>query len=321
MRQWSPRWHREVLRSPAPPALGRPAPARPSPEGLFPGEPFPWPPSPGPLSRELPSLWPLLPGFGQTGFPDRLSGQDRIRDGGSEQPHRSQRIVVSRNHEFDVVRIAVGVHHGDHWNPQLGSFLDGDDLPVRVHHEDDVGEPLHVLDAAQILVQLLAFPLQPGHFLLGQLVVKAVDPFFFQILVTPDAVPDSREIGQKATEPTVVDVVGLTSARFLLDRVLSLSLGADEQHRTTSDTPLDEEIDGPFEKPESGAEVDDVDAVSLSEDERFHFRIPAPCLMPEMNTGVQQLLDRNGLTDFPLATSWKTGTACAPRAVRISSVP
>ena len=92
--------------------------------------------------------------------------------------------------------------------------------------------------------------------------------------------------------------MGLTSAGFLLDRVLSLSLGADEQHRTTSDTPLDEEIDGPFEKPESGAEVDDVDAVSLSENERFHFRIPAPCLMPEMNTGVQQLLDRNGTHRF-----------------------
>ena len=57
---------------------------------------------------------------------------------------------------------------------------------------------------------------------------------------------------------------------------------------------LDDEIDGALEIPECGSQIDDVNAVSLAEDERFHLGIPAPCLMPEMDTGVQQLLDGNG---------------------------
>jgi hypothetical protein len=42
---------------------------------------------------------------------------------------------------------------------------------------------------------------------------------------------------------------------------------------------------GDFKQLDGLLEINDVDAVAGSKNKRFHFRIPTPGLMPEMDTG------------------------------------
>ena len=55
---------------------------------------------------------------------DHLARLDhRVRDHAGEQLDRAQRIVVARNRKVDLIRIAVGVNHGNYRNAQLSGFL------------------------------------------------------------------------------------------------------------------------------------------------------------------------------------------------------
>ncbi len=74
----------------------------------------------------------------------------------------------------DQGRVVVGVDHGDHRDAELLGFLDGDVFMADVDHEQRVGQAVHVLDAAQRGVQLLALAAQAQHFVLDQLLEGAV---------------------------------------------------------------------------------------------------------------------------------------------------
>ena len=76
------------------------------------------------------------------------------------------------------------------------------------------------------------------------------------------------------------------------NRPLGLPLGADEQDLSALGDALAHEVEGGLESRERLIQIDDVDAVALPEQERLHPRIPAPGLVSEMDTGLQQ--DANG---------------------------
>ena len=46
---------------------------------------------------------------------------------------------------------------------------------------------------------------------------------------------------------------------------------------------------GAFDAGERLLEIDDVDAVALTEDEALHLRVPAPGLVPEVDAGLEHL--------------------------------
>ena len=71
--------------------------------------------------------------------------------------------------------------------------------------------------------------------------------------------------------------------------VLRLLLGADEQHRSAALCDVAREIVRLFEQLERLLEVDDVDAAALREDVAAHLRVPAPGLVAEVDSGLQQL--------------------------------
>ena len=56
---------------------------------------------------------------------------------------------------------------------------------------------------------------------------------------------------------------------------------------------LADEFVGPIHVLQGLLQVDDVDAIALGEDESLHLRVPAPGLVSEMNTCVQQFLNAN----------------------------
>ena len=104
-----------------------------------------------------------------------------------------------------------------------------------------------------------------------------------------DALRDRLVVGQQAAQPTVVDVGLLYAAGVLLDRVLALLLGADEQHRAAPLRDVADVVIGVLEHHDRLLKIDDVDAAALAEDEPAHLRVPAPRLVAEVDSGFEQL--------------------------------
>src|SRR5690606_16374621 len=104
-----------------------------------------------------------------------------------------------------------------------------------------------------------------------------------------DPLGDRLEVGEHPAEPALVDVRHADLLGIALDRVLSLLLGADEQDRAAVGDELADESVGRLDAAERLLEIDDVDAVALSEDEAPHLRVPTTGLVTEVDTRFQHL--------------------------------
>ena len=85
---------------------------------------------------------------------------------------------------------------------------------------------------------------------------------------------DRLPIRERSSQPTHIDVghgAVLGSHRQIL---LGLLLGADEQDRTSLGHGISDQVVGFFEANDRLLKVDDVNAVALGEDERFHLGVP-----------------------------------------------
>jgi hypothetical protein len=120
--------------------------------------------------------------------------------------------------------------------------------------------------------------------------VQAVDP-----------VRHRPPVRQQAAEPAVVHVWHADAARLLGDRVLALLLRADEQDRAVALCDVAREVVRLLQQLERLLEVDDVDAAALGEDESLHLRVPAACLVTEVNPGLQQLSHGDNSHGLPLS--------------------
>src|SRR5271170_6835206 len=253
---------------------------------------------------------------------------DRVADLRRKQPDGAQRVVVAGDHIVNHRRIAVRVDHRDHRDAQLAGFGDRDRLVVRVDDEERVGKTLHVLDASQVGLQVLALPLQLDDFFLGQQFVAAVGGHLIQFLKALHRLLHSDPVRQEPTQPAVVDIEHAAAIGFLGDGVLRLPLGADKK----DDLALRSEVSDPLarflEHLQGFLQVDDVNAVALAEDVFLHAGVPALRLMPEVDSRFEQLLHSDvsqtaSLLDcipasagiHPLAGRFNYENAGAPRLV------
>src|SRR5439155_8328876 len=90
--------------------------------------------------------------------------------------------------------------------------------------------------------------------------------------------------------PALVHVEHPAAARLLEHGLLGLLLGADEEHRAPARGQVAHERVRLPELLERLLEVDDVDAVALTEDVLLHLGVPALGLVPEAHSGFEQLL-------------------------------
>ena len=145
----------------------------------------------------------------------------------------------------------------------------------------------------EVLLQLLLFLLDLGDLLLGDRLVAAVGLHRFEVAEPREAALDGREVGQQAAEPALVDEVHAGALRLFGDRVLGLALGADEEDRPAVGRQVVHELFRVLEQLGRLGEVDDVDPVALAEDVLLHLRVPALRLVPEMDAGLEQILQRD----------------------------
>ena len=195
-------------------------------------------------------------------------------------------IVVGGDGGVDLIRVAVGVHHGDHRDAHSLGLGDGDALLGRVNDKEGVGQGGHFLDAAQLGVHLLDFLGELLGFFLGQAGQLALGLLVFQPYQVIDAALNGGEIGERAAYPALVDIEHAGALGLFLDDGLGLFLGADEEYLAAVAHDVLDEIAGLGEHAGSLFQVDDVDAVALGEDIFFHARMPPAGLVTEVSTGL-----------------------------------
>ena len=81
--------------------------------------------------------------------------QHGVGHGGGDQADGADGVIVAGDDIIDLVGIAVGVNDGDDGDVQLAGLGDGVVLLAGVNDEQSAGELLHVLHAAQVLLQLV----------------------------------------------------------------------------------------------------------------------------------------------------------------------
>src|SRR6267142_3289812 len=264
---------------------------------------------------------------------DAAAVQDGVGDAGREQLDGAYRVVVARYRVVDVLRIAIGIHHSDDRDIELARLVDRDVLLLGVDHEEGVRQAIERLDAREDLRQLDALLLELKELLLG---IAPLDRLLQEGLEPPqplDALLDRPVVGERSAEPAHVHERHADAVRFLGDRLLGLSLGADEQDRPPLARLLQYELEGLAELDEGLLEIDDVDAVALAEDVLAHLRVPPLGLVPDVDTRLQELLHRHRRQIVPpvrvggprgavvVPSASRTGSGRAPRAVRTSSSP
>ena len=87
----------------------------------------------------------------------------------------------------------------------------------------------------------------------------------------------------------MVDVRHVDALRLALDGVLRLLLRADEEDGAAALGDVAEKLLRLVEPLRRLREVDDVDAAALREDEAAHLGVPAPRLVAEVDSGLQQV--------------------------------
>jgi len=105
---------------------------------------------------------------------------------------------------------------------------------------------------------------------------EAMEPF--------DPRPDGLVVGEGATQPALVDVEHAAALGLFLDGLLGLLLGAHKKNRPALGDRVAHERVGLLHHPDGLLQVDNVDAVPLSEDERLHLGIPAAGLMAKVHS-------------------------------------
>ena len=116
-----------------------------------------------------------------------------------------------------------------------------------------------------------------------------VEVDFLKLFHPLDALGDSLEVGEHATEPALVDI-GLADAGSLFcNSFLCLLLRADKENGSAVRNGGLDEFVGPVNVGQRLLQVDDVDAVAFGEDETLHLRVPTAGLVTEVDAAVEQL--------------------------------
>ena len=161
-------------------------------------------------------------------------------------------------------------------------------LLAGVNDEQCAGQLLHLLDAAEILLQLLDLAHVLDDFLLGQHIESAVGLHGLELVQTIHAGTHGLEVGHHTAQPTSVDIVLTAAGSLVTDGVLSLLLGADEQDALAVLAELTDEVISLFQLLHGLLQIDDVDAVTLGVDVGSHLGVPATGLMTEVHACLQQ---------------------------------
>src|SRR5262249_18270483 len=120
-----------------------------------------------------------------------------------------------------------------------------------------------------------------------------------QLLQPLEAVADGAVVGQGTAQPALADVGHAAALGLALDGLLGLARGADGEGQAALGGGLGEVAAGPREPADGLTQVDDVDEVALAVDERPHLGVPPTGTVPEVDSGLDQVLDLDNRHALP----------------------
>src|SRR6185312_2873029 len=214
-----------------------------------------------------------------------------IGDDARQQADGTDGVVVTRNRVLHLVGVAVGVEDRDDRDTELARLVNGEVLLLGVDDPDRGRRFGEVADTTERALQLDELAALDEQLLLGVALAGVVEVDLLELLHAREALGDRLEVGEEATEPTLVDE-GLADALCLLgDGALGLLLGADEEDRAAVRDGVLDVVVGLVDVGERLLQVDDVAARTLGEDEALHLRVPPAGLVSEVNAAIEQLAD------------------------------
>ena len=135
---------------------------------------------------------------------------------------------------------------------------------------------------------MVALGLEFEDFLLGEKFELADNLHLVDFVESVYTGADGLEIGEGAAEPSLVDIEHIAAFGFLLDCVLSLLLGADEQNGLPFRGNFLHEFVSLFDEVDGNLKVDDVNVVTGCVDVLRHLGVPAFALMTEVHACFEQ---------------------------------
>ena len=118
-----------------------------------------------------------------------------------------------------------------------------------------------------------------------------------ELLHAADLLLDRLEVGEQAAEPALGDVQRAGALGFALHDARELRLGADEEDVLAAQDDVARELLRELDLPKRLLQIDDVDAVALGENEAAHLGIPTAGLVPEVDAGREECLERRSVRD------------------------
>src|SRR4051812_13797959 len=225
-----------------------------------------------------------------------LGARDAVDSGAGNQVaiqrNGAAGVVIARHHEGDALGVRVGIDDRRNGNVEPLRFLDRDVFLVGVDHEDHVGKPAHVLDAAERTVELVALALERQPLLLGVGVGIAGIEHLIEVPQALDRTGNGFPVGQRAAEPARIDEILRRALGCFGNAVLRLPLGADEQDTAALGNGIADRLQRRVQQRHGLGEIDDVDVVAGTENELRHFRIPAVRLVAKVHASFKQLTHR-----------------------------
>ena len=214
-----------------------------------------------------------------------------IRDNARQQCNRADGVVITRNRVLNFIRVAVRVENADDRDAKLARLVNGEVLLLSVNDPDCRRGLREVTDSTEALVQLGELTLLQQELLLGEALGGVVEVDLFELFHAGQTLRNRLEVGEQATEPTLIDERLADAKRLLLDRTLCLLLRADKEDRAAVGNRLTHVFVGAVDVSKRLLQVNDVAAAALGQNESLHFRVPAAGLVSEVNAAVEKLAD------------------------------
>ena len=92
------------------------------------------------------------------------------------------------------------------------------------------------------------------------------------------------EVGEHSTQPPIIDVWHTHACRLLSNTLLGLFFSPDKKHRAAMGNCFFHEFVSSVDERKRTLQIDDVNAISLRQDEALHFWIPAPSLVSKVDS-------------------------------------
>ncbi len=229
---------------------------------------------------------------------------DGVSQDGSHQTYRAVGIIVGCNGIGGIFGIAVGIQHRKYRNAQFLGFGHGIVLFSGIDHDHGIRQFLHFLDAAQACFQFGLFLQDPGLFFLCVYFQFSAGFHFLDLNQTLYTLLDGAEVGQQTAKPALVYIEGSGAQSLLFHSFCCLLLRAHKQNLAAALADFLQGVVGVFDLLLCLVQIDDIHAIAASIDIRFHFGVPATCLVSEVDAVFQHLPDGYDLChligSFPL---------------------